>query len=1258
MQAEHIKVHTLPNLFSCKRKEAVFPARARVSDIIEQSLPTLRDIENVKVYITDQAGQLEPLIVEPSLWSSTLVKKDMIVTLRVCPTGGGDSKDVIRIVASIALIFVGAFYGAALGGFLLGADVAATTAFAVGAGLINLVGALAINALIPPPQPNFDRGNPGIKESPTLTLTGSSNQMNPYGVVPRAFGLYRVYPVMAAQPYTEISGNDQFLRLLFDFGYGELELSDLRIGEIAIANFDEVETEIKFGTPSDTPIELYSNIVSENSFSLEVTNAGGAEIITTENDSNEAIVDGAFQGLVSISDNGDYNNHSVQIKYEYSIADAGSWTVVSTETYTSNTTQVYYITKRIVLPTTDQYDIRITRITADFASNLVRDEFLITSLKSVELSPPVNVTGRCLVAMRIKATGQLNGVVDQFNALVQAKLPTWNGSAWTAAVATRNPAWAFAEVLRGAANGDPVADGLVDGDVLKDWADANDVLGQDGEPKWRFDGVIDYATTVFEACRDIAAVGRASFTVLDGKFAVVRDVEQTTPIQHFSPRNSWSFSASKIFIDPVHGIKCRYVNSDRDYQTDEVIAYDDGFDASNATSFQTIQYWGATTTNQAWREGRYALAVARLRPEIYSLTCDIENLICTRGDLVRVLHDVTSWGQKAARILTVTLNGSSEATNVTLDEIMTMEGGNTYNLRLRSNVGVTSVESIVLDVGSTNDLEFTTPIAAGSVPAVGDLVLFGQTDLESVELIVQRIDAGADLTAVLTLLDASPAIHTSDTGAIPAFDPKVTSIPKFLHSLPATPNILQIYSDELAIQYNADGTSTPQIIIDISPQDLGTTVPRTAVQVRHRLSGSNQKYTFFEVKADETRIIISPVDENKSYDFGVRALSFLGESSAWMSRFTYSVIGRNTPPATPSNFKINFVETSAYITWSPNTETDLSNYILKFSPLTSGATYLDAMVIDDELPKFSVSMVSPARTGTYFLKAVDTLGKSSLVAAEVTTIYDTFKDVNLIQTVTEDPSFAGVKTDVVLTDGVLILGNSTLWDSITGNIDDWLGLIDAGGGTGGTGDVIPLGTYDFATVVDLGSVYTSRVTATIQQTGIDYANSFDALQGNVDTWEGLWDDLTEDAAFDVNAKMQVAVTDDDPAGAPTWSAWIDFFVGDFKGRGLKFRCVMTSNNTMQTPSVSALSVQVDMPDRVDGDEDVSSGAAPKAIVYSPAFKTIKSIAITASDLLQGDFFDITSKSSTGFTITFKNSVGTTVDRTFDWTAQGWGHLVT
>ena len=799
---------------------------------------------------------------------------------------------------------------------------------------------------------------------------------------------------------------------------------------------------------------------------------------------------------------------------------------------------------------------------------------------------------------------------------------------------------------------------MINGDELKDWADANDVIAQDGEPKWQFDGVFDFATTVFEALRDIAAAGRASFAISEGKFSVVRDLVQDVPIQVFSPRNSWGFSATKLFIEPIHGIKCRYTNTERDYQTDEVIAYDDGYDESNATRFETIQYWGVTSRNQAWREGRYTLAVSRLRPEIYTLNCDIENLICTRGDMALVLHDVTGWGQKASRVLSVTTDGGGNATHITVDEELTMESGNTYVARLRSDAGAITLESIVLNVATVTELEFTTPITVGSIPKVGDLFLFGQEDLESVELVVKAIEAGPDFTAVLTLLDAAPDIATADTGALPAFDPKITAIPKTVHSVPARPLILNVQSDEEAILYNSDGTSTPRIIIDISPQDLGTSVSRSHVQVRYRLSNTNQKYTYFMLPVDEIRIFISPVEENASYDYGVRAIGYNDEVSEWNGAFSYSVVGRNTPPSTPANFKINFVETSAYITWDANTESDLSHYCLRFSPITSGATYLKGMDVLGEITKLTVSVVVPARTGTYFLKATDTLGKKSLVAAEATTIYDTFKNVNLIETVTENPSFAGAKTDVVLADGVLILGTDTLWDDLEGNIDDWLGLIDAGGGTSGTGSVSPLGTYDFASVVDLGSIYTSRVTGIIEQTGIDYANSIDALQGDIDDWEGLWDDLTGSSAFDVNAKIQVAVTDDDPGGSPTWSDWIDFFVGDYKGRGLKFRCVLTSNNTMQTPSVSALAVQVDMPDRFSKAKDIASGAGAKVITYNPAFKEFDSLIITASNLAQGDHHEITSKSETGFTITFKNSVGTAVDRTFDWTAQGYGYLIT
>lgn len=1244
-----VKVLSFPSAFTWERKETSFDDKTRLSDILKKCLPREDMIDRAVVWVQDQAMKYPPIPIEREYYDSTIVKKDTIVTLRLAPTGGDGGKDIFRLVATLALIYFSGGYAAPFAEALGVSE-------AVAGGLIMVTGMYAVNALIPPPQLNFDRGGGGVKESPSLSITGAQNQMNPYGVVPRVFGKMKVFPVMAAQPYTEISGNKQYLRLLFDFGYGELDLSELKIGDTDITEFEEVETEIQYGTGAEGDFKLYSTQIKEVPQNLVLTNSGGAQTLTTTVETNEAIIDSSFAGLVSISDDGTNQQHSVDIKYEWSVAGAGSWTTDATVTYTNNTRQPYYITHRISFASTGQYDVRITRVTADSASELILDVITIRNLKSVTDSSPITVSGRCMVAMRIKASEQLNGVVKQFNAIAEAKLPTWNGSAWTAATKTRNPAWAYAEVLRGASNENPVDDSLIDGDGLKTWADACDAAAQDGNPKWQFDAVIDYQTTVFETLRDIATAGRASFAMVNGKYTVVQDLEQSTPIQHFSPRNSWDFSSTKVFADTIHGIKVRFINPDRDYQQDEVIAYDDGYTSANATKFVTMQAWGCTNKNQAWREGRYQLAVARLRPEIYSLKCDIENLICTRGDLVRVTHDVTGWGQKAARILTVNLNGSSECTDIDIDEEVTMVSGNTYNLRLRSDSGGTSLEPVDINVGTVTNLVFTTPIAAGSVPKVGDLVFFGQTDLETVELVVKTIKPGDDLTAELELLDAAPDIHDSDTGTIPAFDPKITNTPPPQKAIPDQPVIIDIFSDEDALALNPDGSETPQIIIDIEPQPPEATVLRTGVEVRYK-DEEAAEYTTFTVWGNPTRLIISPVLENKSYDLGVRALSHFGETSTWKERLGYSVIGRFNPPATPANFRINIVNDQAQIYWDANTESDMDHYLLKFSPKTTGATYENGVDLMPKLPKTATSATAPARTGTYFIKAYDSLGKGSATAAEVTTLFESVKGLNVIETQTEDPTFSGTKTNcLVNTEGYLILDTTVLWDDIPGNIDDWIGLIDAGGGT--TGSIATQGTYEFTTYTDLGAKYTSRVTANIDQKGIDYSNTVDALQGNIDDLQGLWDDLTSNAVPDTNVKLQIATTDDDPSGAPTWSSWSDFFVGDYTARALKFRAVLTSNNVYQTPRVEFLSVTVDMPDRIEGAQDLSSGTGGYAVTYSPAFKAVKKIGITLQDGQQGDYYVITGKSTTGFTVTFYDKNDVDVDRTFDWDVIGYGHLAT
>ena len=103
---------------------------------------------------------------------------------------------------------------------------------------------------------------------------------------------------------------------------------------------------------------------------------------------------------------------------------------------------------------------------------------------------------------------------------------------------------------------------------------------------------------------------------------------------------------------------------------------------------------------------------------------------------------------------------------------------------------------------------------------------------------------------------------------------------------------------------------------------------------------------------------------------------------------------------------------------------------------------------------------------------------------------------------------------------------------------------------------------------------------------------------------------------------------------------------------------MTSTKGTAVQQVSALSVTVDMHDRVHSETDVESGtdASGKAITYTPAFKSVQGIGISASNLASGDYYVITNKSATGFTIEFFNSSNATINRTFDYVAKGFGEL--
>lgn len=395
------------------------------------------------------------------------------------------------------------------------------------------------------------------------------------------------------------------------------------------------------------------------------------------------------------------------------------------------------------------------------------------------------------------------------------------------------------------------------------------------------------------------------------------------------------------------------------------------------------------------------------------------------------------------------------------------------------------------------------------------------------------------------------------------------------------------------------------------------------------------------------------------FDVRARAINALGVRSKWTTVSGFYVDLFASPPADVSNFSANVVGNTVHLTWTPVADLDLSHYKVRFAAATSGASYQNAVDLIKKVSRPANSVVVPAQTGTYFIKAVDKLGNVSLAPASivVTTNVADIDALNVVETLTQDPTFDGTKSNVVLlnddTGNYLTLDTTTLFDSVTGDFDDEVGLFDGGGATG---QLVSSGTYNFDNYVDLGQKYVSRVSAALKIQFLDYADTFDSAGGLFDAREGDFDgDPTQ---FDtISARTQVSYTDDDPAGSPTWTGWRDFVVGDIAARAIRFRAILETTDANNAPAVRELTATVDMPDRVEADDDIIYTGS-QVVTFPYAFKATPAIGIAAS-LADGDRYVISGKSRTGFTITTYTGGSVSANSTtFDYVAKGYGKELT
>ena len=396
-----------------------------------------------------------------------------------------------------------------------------------------------------------------------------------------------------------------------------------------------------------------------------------------------------------------------------------------------------------------------------------------------------------------------------------------------------------------------------------------------------------------------------------------------------------------------------------------------------------------------------------------------------------------------------------------------------------------------------------------------------------------------------------------------------------------------------------------------------------------------------------------------AFDVRARGINALGIRGDWTTVSNFYVTIFAAPPQDVTNFSANVVGNTLHLSWTPSTDLDLSHYKIRYSKLTTGAGYQNAIDIVRKVSRPANSVVIPAQTGTYFIKAVDKLGNLSLLPASIvvdTNVAD-IDALNVVETLQQDPAFAGSKSDVVVLsddDGnYLTLDTLTLFDSVSGDFDDEVGLFDGGGSTG---QIVSSGTYQFDNYVDLGDKYVSRVSAALGVEFLDYADTFDSVDGNFDTRGGDFDG--DPSQFDtISTRTQVSFTDDDPAGSPTWSDWRDFIVGDISARAIRFRAILETSSSSSAPAIRDLTATVDMPDRVESASDITY-TGTYAVTFPSAFKVSPAIGIAAS-LANGDRYVISGKSRSGFTITTYTGASVSSNpATFDYVAKGYGKELT
>lgn len=930
-------------------------AGATLAEIVAQTVPDLPDGNRLRVVVAAPNGQ--QAVIPERLWTHCRPKPQTTVLITVVP-GKSALKSILSIAITIASIALGGFFGPMLAGTLGIGAVGWTSLIALG---VNVVGSLLINALIPPPETDNDTAN-------SYQLTGWRNRLDPDGAIPVPLGAIQYAPPFAAISYSEIIGDWQYVRALFVFGYGQLALSNHRIGETPLSDYDEVEIEIRDGLEGDDPLSLFPRQVLQEAVDAQLSRPlprdDAGEIISgqeaeddpvtrsTARDTAQASVILFFPGgLYGFDDKQRKVAEWVTLRIEQRHVTGEFWETVYDLRIQDQKNAAFFRQYTWDLPYRGRWQVRVTRLKVDAADEDSGSADIVrwAALQSIRPEYPLAFTSAplTLVAIRAKATNQLNGRLDRYNALTERICPDYDEASneWVSRT-TKNPAAHYVYALMSPANPRPQTSNQIDWESIEAWHDFCRINGLE------YSKVLEDPEQSFrEVLLEITAAGRATPRHDGLKWGVTVDGPKDLVVAEISPRNSWGFKAVRSYVDPPDAFSVKFLDETADYESAERYVTRPGYEG-DVTLTEALPLEGKTNPDEIWKEATRRWLEVEHRPDTYQVTQHGAVRTVTRGDLVHLSHDVLSRVQKAARVTRI------EGALMELDEKVTIEDGVDYALRYRvlseaDTIGTTYVIQVTGEVGETSVLRVLdkAQMPETGVPETGVMVFFGELGQETLPMIVKGVEAGEDNTQIVHMIDYAPQIdELLGEMEIPAWSGRVGDEIVLDVATPGAPRFTSIASG-----FTGTGTEGRVTFALTAASD---TLPAGAFVIEHRpVGGVASQITIAVAESGGT---IDDYSRGDEIELRAQTIS-AGIGGAWTVwiPITVGADDADIPQALPANPVVTSQAGGAEIAFDTGTDTATDQIQVYLSPTASVDRASDAY--EDPFA------VSPSRAVTHVI---------------------------------------------------------------------------------------------------------------------------------------------------------------------------------------------------------------------------------------------------------------------------------------------------